>query len=61
MRPAVFHVKLAQPAQAVRSTEPLEDFAPVGMGVLWRGEASELLRAVIEEVGVYTRAIWPEE
>lgn len=39
---------------------PLEDFAPVGMGVLWRGEASELLRAVIEEVGVYTRAMWPE-
>lgn len=39
---------------------PLEDFAPVGMGVLWRGEASELLRAVIEEVGVYTRAMWPD-
>lgn len=39
---------------------PLEGFAPVGMGVLWRGEASELLRAVIEEVGAYTRALWPE-
>lgn len=39
---------------------PLEGFAPVGMGVLWRGEASELLRAVIEEVGDYTRAMWPE-
>ena len=39
---------------------PLDDFAPVGMGVLWRGEASELLSAVIEEVGSYTRTTWPE-
>jgi len=40
---------------------PLDDFAPVGMGVLWRGEASELLRAVIEEVVRYTKAMWPEK
>ena len=46
-------------SQAVRVV-PLDDFAPVGMGVLWRGEASELLRAVIEEVARYTKAMWPE-
>jgi len=29
---------------------PLEGFAPVGMGVLWRGEESELMRAVSKGV-----------
>ena len=39
---------------------PLEGFAPVTMGALWRGEASPLARAVIEGVRAYARETWPE-
>jgi len=56
---SVAKVKVEQP-RAVRVL-PLEGFAPVAMGVLWRGEPSELLRAVIEEVAAYTMAKWAED
>lgn len=39
---------------------PLEGFEPMTMGILWRGEASELLRIAIGEVQRYARATWPE-
>lgn len=39
---------------------PLEGFAPMTMGLLWRGEPSELVRAAILEVQRYSRAAWPE-
>ena len=38
---------------------PLEGFAPVTMGLLWRGEPSPLVRTVIEEVQRYARETWP--
>jgi DNA-binding transcriptional LysR family regulator len=38
---------------------PLEGFAPLTMGVIWRGEPSPLVRAVIEEVQRYSRETWP--
>jgi DNA-binding transcriptional LysR family regulator len=39
---------------------PLEGFAPVTMGAIWRGEASHLAQAVIDGVREYTRETWPE-
>ena len=39
---------------------PLEGFEPMTMGVLWRGEPSELQRIAIGEVQRYARATWPE-
>lgn len=54
---SVAKVKIGEP-RAVRVL-PLDDFPPVAMGVLWRGEPSALLRAVIDEVAAYTTAKWP--
>lgn len=39
---------------------PLEGFAPVTMGALWRGEPAPLARAVIEGVRQYAKEMWPE-
>jgi DNA-binding transcriptional LysR family regulator len=39
---------------------PLEDFEPMTMGLLWRGEPSPLVRSVIEGVQRYSRETWPE-
>ena len=39
---------------------PLEGFAPVTMGAIWRGEASHVVQAVIDGVREYTRETWPE-
>lgn len=39
---------------------PLPDFTPMAMGVLWRGEPSPLVRALIEKVMTFTRATWPD-
>ena len=54
---SVAKVKVERPREV--RVLPLEGFASVAMGVLWRGEPSELLRAVIEEVSAYTKAKWP--
>lgn len=35
-------------------------FSPLTMGALWRGQASEMVEAVIEGVRAYARATWPE-
>jgi DNA-binding transcriptional LysR family regulator len=45
--------------RAVREL-PLEGFAPVTMGALWRGEPSPLTQAVIEGVRQYAKTTWPE-
>lgn len=39
---------------------PLDDFEPMTMAALWRGEPSPLIRAVIEEMRTYTHARYPE-
>jgi len=39
---------------------PLDGFEPMTMGVLWRGEAAPLVRAVIEEAQRYSKATWPK-
>ncbi len=39
---------------------PLDDFEPMTMGALWRGEPSPLIRAVIEEMRRYTHATFPD-
>ncbi|HNC23173.1 MAG TPA: LysR family transcriptional regulator [Opitutaceae bacterium] len=39
---------------------PLEGFEPMTMGVLWRGDPSPLLRAVIEGVRAYSHQTWPD-
>lgn len=38
---------------------PLEGFEPMTMGVVWRGEPSELVRTVIAEVQRYSRETFP--
>ncbi len=38
---------------------PLEGFEPMTMGLLWRGEPSELVRAAIIEIQRYSHATWP--
>lgn len=38
---------------------PLPDFAPMTMGVLWRGEPSPVVQAMIDEVRRYSHATWP--
>lgn len=38
---------------------PLEDFAPVTMGALWRGEPTPLMQAAIDSVRAYANATWP--
>ena len=39
---------------------PLEGFAPLMMGLIWRGEPSVLVRAVIHETQRYARETWPD-
>lgn len=39
---------------------PLEGFDPLTMGLVWRGEPSPLVRAVIAEVQRYSRTTWPD-
>ncbi|MFZ5495729.1 MAG: LysR family transcriptional regulator [Verrucomicrobiota bacterium] len=39
---------------------PLPGFSPLTMGALWRGQASETVRAVIDGVRAYARATWPD-
>lgn len=39
---------------------PLVGFEPMTMGVLWRGEPTPLVRAVMEEAQRYSKATWPE-
>jgi len=48
-----------QPPRGVR-TLPLEGFAPVTMGALWRGEPSPLLQAAIDNVRAYAWQTWPD-
>lgn len=38
----------------------LEGFDPMTMGLLWRGEPSELVRAAIAEIQRYSHETWPE-
>ncbi|MCX6956139.1 MAG: LysR family transcriptional regulator [Verrucomicrobia bacterium] len=38
----------------------LEGFDPMTMGLLWRGEPSELVRAAMAEIQRYAQATWPE-
>jgi len=39
---------------------PLEGFAPVPVGALWRGQAPALVRALVDGVREYVRDTWPE-
>ena len=39
---------------------PLEGFAPMTVGALWRGEPTPLVRALIEDVQGYAREMWPK-
>lgn len=39
---------------------PLDGFTPMTMGVLWRGDPSRLVRAVIEAVRNYSHDTWPD-
>ena len=39
---------------------PLEGFEPMQVAVLWQGEATPLIRAVIEEAKHYVSQHWPE-
>jgi DNA-binding transcriptional LysR family regulator len=38
---------------------PLEGFEPLTMGLMWRGEPTPLVRAVIEAVRSYSHDTWP--
>lgn len=38
---------------------PLDGFAPMTMGVLWRGEPSEVMRTFMREVCLYSRQAFP--
>jgi DNA-binding transcriptional LysR family regulator len=44
--------------RAVRAL-PLDDFAPMRMAVLWRGEATPLVRAAVEEVQRHAHGAFP--
>lgn len=39
---------------------PLTGFDPMGIGAVWRGEPSTLVRALIDEVQAYARETWPD-
>jgi DNA-binding transcriptional LysR family regulator len=39
---------------------PLDDFGPVAVNTLWRGEPTPVLRAVLEEAQRYVRKNWPQ-
>ena len=45
--------------RAVRAL-PLDDFAPMRMAVLWRGETTPLMRTALEEVQRHAHAAFPE-
>lgn len=53
---------LVKPKQRPRDVRilPLEGFAPVTMGALWRGEPTPLIQAAIDAVRDYAKATWPE-
>jgi DNA-binding transcriptional LysR family regulator len=38
----------------------LAGFEPMTIGALWRGEATPLLRAVIEEIQLFSKTTWPK-
>lgn len=40
---------------------PLEGFAPVELGVLWRGEPTPLIRLAIQQIQAYVHETWPEQ
>lgn len=40
---------------------PLDDFDPIELGVLWRGEPTPLLRLALQEIQAYVRETWPTE
>lgn len=54
-RVALAHLK----SREVRAL-PLDDFEPMTMAALWRGEPTPLIRAVIEEMRRYTHATFPD-
>ena len=39
---------------------PLDDFKPMSVGLMWKGEPSELVRSALIELQRYTRETWPE-
>ncbi len=39
---------------------PLPGFSPLTMGAVWRGQASETVQAVIDDVRAYAKATWPD-
>ena len=39
---------------------PLEGFDPVEIAILWQGEATPLIRLVLEESRRYARELWPD-
>ncbi len=39
---------------------PLEGFEPMTIGLLWRGEPSELLRVAMAELQRFARELWPK-
>lgn len=39
---------------------PLEGFAPVTMGALWRGQATPLVEAAVDGVRLYAQSRWPD-
>lgn len=41
-------------------TLPLPGFSPLTMGALWRGQPSEIVQTVIEEVRRHAQATWPD-
>lgn len=53
---------LANPKARSREvrTLPLEGFAPVTMGALWRGEPNSLMQAAIDSARDYAKATWPD-
>lgn len=53
---------LVQPKAKSREVRllPLEGFAPVTMGALWRGEPSPQVQAAIDCVRAYAKVTWPD-
>ncbi len=49
----------SMPAAGIRVL-PLEGFEPLTMGALWRGELTDLLRTVINEVRAYSHRTFPD-
>jgi DNA-binding transcriptional LysR family regulator len=38
---------------------PLDDFDPIELGVLWRGEPTPLIRLALQQIQAYVRETWP--